>query len=161
MFSQLTPYVLVALSLLSSSLALPAPAPKSTHVVRKNAVTLPFVRHYNLTGTNLLKSDQARAKYLKTKHLSKGGSFSEKTAKSAAASIGVGITNAAVTYTIDVRIFSCRGSTAVAETSCTLGHCGQPTAALLSHRGHWQLEHLGWCGPQQAVRPWRRQSRHR
>ena len=119
MFSKLQ--VLVALSLLPSILALPAPDPRATaatltlparlpmatHVVRKNTISLPVVRKHNFSGKNLLKSDQARAQFLKTRHLSKDKqSFDLKTAKNAAQSIGVGITNAVVTYTVDVRVFA-------------------------------------------------------
>ena len=103
MFSQLTLHVLLALSAASAVVALPAAAPKTTQVLNKNGIKIPFVRHQNFTGVNLLKSDQARAKALRERHLSKGSSFNKKAALSAASQIGVDITNTAVTYVAEVR----------------------------------------------------------
>ena len=99
MFAQLTIAILVALSIASE--VVPHPT-----VINSNHVRIPFVRRHNLTGTSVVKSDQARAQFLKTRHLrEKTGSSPDNMsrAKSAAAAIGVDVTNGAVTYTADVR----------------------------------------------------------
>ena len=91
---------ILSLSVVAVALAVSAPAAERK-VVNK-LVSLPIARRYNLTGTNLVKSDQARAKYLQTQHLSRTQDVSAQAAKNAAAAIGVGITNVVVSYVADV-----------------------------------------------------------
>ena len=106
MSSSLALRVLLALSIVSSTIALPAPAPKPTEIIGNNGIKIPFVRRANFTGVNLLKADQARAKALKTRKFNKGAKFDKHSALSAANQIGIDVTNTAVTYVAEVSINS-------------------------------------------------------
>ena len=103
MFSQLTLNVLLALSLLSSTVTLASPAPKPSAAVKisQNVISVPVARRHDFSGASILQRDQARVKHLKAKSLLKGKSFEER--KAAASDIAVPVTNGAVTYTADVR----------------------------------------------------------
>ena len=91
---------ILSLSVVAVALAVSAPA--AERKVLNKLVSLPIARRYNLTGTNLVKSDQARAQYLQTQHLSRTQDVNAQAAKNAAAAIGVGITNVVVSYVADV-----------------------------------------------------------
>ena len=82
-------------------------------VVNESPVRLPIVRRMNLTGTTLVKADQARAKFFKTRSQLPKHEFNVTKAKqskaaklNAAAAMGVGITNDAVDYTAQARLFT-------------------------------------------------------
>lgn len=94
MFSQLSICVFLALIVAESN--------ASPVVVNESPIKLPIARRLNLTGTTLLKSDQARARFLKNQHLLPKPEFDVNKVKSAAAAMGVDITNGAVSYTAEV-----------------------------------------------------------
>ena len=96
MFSQLTFGVLFALVLASNA---------SPTVINESPIKIPITRRLNLTGTSLVKSDRARATFLKNIKSQPKPDFNVTKAKSAAAAMGVGITNGAVTYTAEVEKF--------------------------------------------------------
>ena len=123
MAAKLALFAFLALFMLSSSFAHPSRRTRDTQVKRASPITLPFVRRSNVTGTDIVKNDQARAKFLRNPPSSDDGSFEERIAKTKSACINMGITNAGVIYTIDVR--SSRVS-----VRCTVPY-GLPTG----HRG--------------------------
>ena len=68
----------------------------------QNHVRIPFVRRHNLTGTSLVASDRARARFLQTRHTrvaSPGTGVSGP-------SIGVDVTNTVVSYIAEVLVGS-------------------------------------------------------
>ena len=71
-------------------------------VVNESPMRIPLVRRLNFTGHNLLASDQARARYLKTRHLNHQPGSIPKNASDGV--VNVGILNSAVSYIAQVRI---------------------------------------------------------
>ena len=91
MFSQVVVYLLLADVLASNATPV---------VINESPIRLPIARRLNLTGTTLVKADQARAKFLKTRSQLPKPNFDIRKAKqNAASAVGVGITNTAVSYT--------------------------------------------------------------
>ena len=132
-----------ALAVLSPSLAHPPLRSRATQIKRASPVTLPFVRRSNATGTSIVKNDQARAKFLRTQPSSDSGDFAQRAAKTKSACINIGITNAGVSYLIDVRIPFDELCAPNANLFVGLGHRGRPSATLLSHCGHGKFQYLG------------------
>lgn len=92
-------------------LAFALAAAASPVVINENHVGFKFARRSTaVSGKALLQNDQARARHLKSRHtkektqVNAASARNATRAKSSASTIGVGVTNGAVTYTAEVSV---------------------------------------------------------